>query len=104
MEKKDLSRRGFSTLTLAAAAGIMAGSKVAMAQGSGAKKPAKKEFPVDPALLLQDPNVCRGLNTCSGKGKGEHTCAGQGSCATAAAHACNGMNDCKGQGGCGGGA
>lgn len=68
----------------------------------GAKAAEGKEFPVDPALLLQDPNVCRGLKSCKGKGKGDHSCAGQGACATVKAHACNGMNDCKGQGGCGG--
>ncbi len=101
MVDKSTSRRDFSKLTLAAAAGIMAGSGAALAQeGSGTKK--KKEFPVDPALLLQDPNVCRGLNSCQGKGKGEHSCAGQGACATVDAHSCNGMNDCKGRGGCGG--
>ncbi|MDP2323581.1 MAG: hypothetical protein Q8N51_06075 [Gammaproteobacteria bacterium] len=57
---------------------------------------------MDPALLLADPNVCRGLNSCKGKGKGDHACAGHGACATVKAHACNGMNECKGQGGCGG--
>ena len=58
---------------------------------------------VDPALLLKgDPNVCRGLNACKGKGKGSHSCAGQASCAAVKAHDCAGVNDCKGQGGCGG--
>lgn len=105
MIKTDVSRRNFSKLTLAAAAGIVAGSKAAWAQGgSGTKKAGAKvkEFPVDPSLLLQEPNVCRGLNSCKGKGKGEHACAGQGACASVAAHSCNGHNDCKGQGGCGG--
>jgi hypothetical protein len=52
--------------------------------------------------LLEDPHVCRGINTCKNKGKKGTTneCAGQAHCATAAAHDCNGMNDCKGQGGC----
>lgn len=108
MAEKSVSRRNFSKLTLAAAAGLVAGAAPAMAQGgsgtkkAGAKAAAGKEFPVDPALLLQDPNVCRGLNSCKGKGKGDHSCAGQGACATVKAHACNGMNECKGQGGCGG--
>ncbi len=53
--------------------------------------------------LLEDPHVCRGINTCKNKGKTGTTndCAGQAHCATVAAHDCNGMNDCKGQGGCG---
>ena len=100
MDEKNVSRRNFSRLTLAAAAGMVAASGVAMAQKE--KKKDGAAYPVDPALLLQDPNVCRGLNTCKGKGKGDHNCAGLGSCATAEAHACNGHNVCKGQGGCGG--
>lgn len=56
----------------------------------------------DPELLLQDKHVCRGLNTCKGKGKGgDNSCAGTGSCAIAEAHSCKGDNACKGQGGCG---
>lgn len=58
----------------------------------------------DKPIILQDPNVCRGLNTCKGKGKGDHECAGQGACATAEKHDCKGENACKGQGGCGAGA
>ena len=57
---------------------------------------------------LEDPkpHVCRGLNTCKGKGgcgatKGKNACAGQGGCATAAKHDCKGQNACKGEGGCG---
>lgn len=55
------------------------------------------------ALLLSDPHVCRGINTCKNKGKKGTTneCAGQGHCATAVAHDCNGLNECRGQGGCG---
>ena len=100
MDEKNVSRRNFSRLSLAAAAGMVAASGVAMAQKE--KKKDGAAYPVDPALLLQDPNVCRGLNTCKGKGKGDHNCAGLGACATAEAHACNGHNVCKGQGGCGG--
>ncbi len=77
---------------------MIAGSRVAM--GQDAK--AGDVFPVDPAQLLEDPNVCRGLNSCGGKGKGDHACAGQASCTTVEAHSCHGMNDCKGRGGCGG--
>jgi hypothetical protein len=52
---------------------------------------------------LEDPHVCRGINTCKNKGKKGTTneCAGQAHCATVAAHDCQGMNDCKGHGGCG---
>ena len=56
--------------------------------------------------LLEEPHVCRGLNTCKeksgcGKTKGKNECAGQGGCATAEKHDCKGQNVCKGQGGCG---
>ena len=55
------------------------------------------------ANILSEPHVCRGLNTCKGKGKGgDNSCAGTGQCATAAAHSCHGSNACKGQGGCDG--
>lgn len=101
MGTDGLKRRDFHRLTAAAIGGILAGASgtsVASAQDKDAPKVS-----VDPALLLRgDPNVCRGLNACQGKGKGTHACAGQSVCATAKAHACNGENDCKGLGGCGG--
>ena len=51
--------------------------------------------------VVQEPNVCRGLNICKGHGKGgKNDCAGQGECATAKAHTCAGDNDCAGLGGC----
>ncbi|MBI1349419.1 hypothetical protein GC163_24395 [bacterium] len=114
MEHKDVSRRDFTRLAAAAVGGMMAvGGIAAASEKKGAKAagstkaaaPAAGEGPVinvDPGLLLQDKNVCRGLNACKTEGKGEHVCAGQGSCATAVAHSCNTMNECKGQGGCGG--
>ncbi len=47
-------------------------------------------------------HVCRGMNSCAGKGKdGSGAMAGGGSCATASTHHCAGNNECKGQGGCG---
>ncbi|RIK73266.1 MAG: hypothetical protein DCC68_25180, partial [Planctomycetota bacterium] len=49
-------------------------------------------------------HICRGLNTCAGKGaSGDNKCAGQGTCATTpnAPHECATGNACKGQGGCG---
>jgi len=79
-------------LAVGSVSGFVAGSVVILAEDE-----EKKGRPI----ILQDPNVCRGLNTCKGKGKGDHDCAGQASCATAEAHSCQGQNACKGQGGCG---
>ena len=88
------NRRDFVRLTAAAVGGILAGLSTA----SAAEEKAKEEK--NP--LLSDKHVCRGINTCKGKGKGEkNDCAGMGACATAKAHTCKGENDCKGQGGCG---
>ncbi len=54
------------------------------------------------SLLLKEPHVCCGLNTCNGHGAGgNNDCAGMGSCSTADNHACNGLSACTGQGGCG---
>lgn len=104
MRPTALGRRDFHKLTAAAFGGLLVGNGCAdgvqhQAAANGDDKP---EIFVDPAQLLQEPNVCRGLNTCQGQGKGEHDCAGQGACAMVAEHACRGENDCKGQGGCGG--
>jgi hypothetical protein len=101
MHTHDASRRMFHKLTAAAIGGIVAGAG-ATALGQTAKKKEEPKLKVDPALLLTEPNTCRGLNTCKGEGKGQHTCAGQGACAEVAAHSCAGENECKGQGGCGG--
>jgi len=91
----DLSRRDFNRLALAVFGGVLAGTALT---GQSAESEAKH----DPALLLQDKHVCRGLNTCKGKGKGsDNSCAGTGKCATAETHSCKGDNACKGQGGCG---
>ncbi len=89
----DSSRRDFlNRLAIGSITGLAAGVSTRLMADE-----AKKDTP----LILQDPNVCRGLNTCKGKGKGDHECAGMGSCATAEAHSCKGENACKGQGGCG---
>ena len=91
----NLSRRDFSRLTMAAFGGVLLGTTLA---GRAAEKTAEH----DPALLLQDKHVCRGLNTCKTKGKGaDNSCAGMGNCAVAEKHSCKGDNSCKGQGGCG---
>ena len=95
VEQIALSRRDFGKLTMAAFGGALLGATLA-AHG------AESEEKHDPALLLQDKHVCRGLNTCKGKGKGkDNSCAGMGNCAIAEAHSCKGDNACKGQGGCG---
>jgi hypothetical protein len=73
----------------------VAGTSIAAGQQKD-KPDDKKKNP-----LLEEPHVCRGLNTCKGKGKGEkNACAGQGACATVKAHTCKGENACRGQGGC----
>jgi hypothetical protein len=90
-----LSRRDFGRFTGAALGGLIIGS-------SFVARAADKKGPNDPANILSDPHICRGLNTCKGKGKGsDNTCAGTGQCATVKDHSCSGDNACKGQGGCG---
>jgi hypothetical protein len=89
----SLSRRDFAKLSVAALAGLsFAGSASFAADGKKSEK--------NP--LLSDPHVCRGLNTCKGKGADKkNSCAGTGTCATVKSHTCGGSNECKGQGGCG---
>jgi hypothetical protein len=98
-----MNRRDFHKLSMAALGGALAGAGMARAddkKSSSDDKPKPKD-PKKPALL-QEPHVCRGLNTCKSKGKGgKNDCAGQGACATAKAHTCGGENDCRGLGGCG---
>jgi hypothetical protein len=98
MESSTFNRRRFSQLAAAAFGGLLAGSQAgeAMAQAQSGKAAEKNP-------MLSDPHICRGLNTCKGKGKSKtNACAGQGACATARAHTCHFHNDCRGQGGCGG--
>jgi hypothetical protein len=104
---RTFDRRQIHRLALAAFGGLVTGTLVGCGKAptpQAEKAPADKESGAD-ALprLLQDPHVCRGINTCKNKGKNGTTneCAGQAHCATVSAHDCNGMNDCKGQGGCG---
>ena len=93
-----MDRREFHKLAAAAVGGLVAGASLA---ATAAEDKPKKKDP-DKPLLLQEPNVCRGLNQCKGKGKGKkNDCAGMGACATAKAHTCKGENDCTGLGGCG---
>ena len=108
MSRPDLNRRDFHQLSMAAFGGVIAGSlagcreaaQPAAAPGEGA---AGGEEAAAVSLLLVEPHVCRGLNTCKNLGKSkQNECAGQGDCATVAPHTCAGENECKGQGGCGG--
>ncbi len=101
MKPSKMNRRDFHKLTMAALGGAIAGAGVAEAQDKKDDEKPKAKDPKKP-LLLQEPHVCRGLNTCKGKGKGgKNDCAGQGACATAKAHTCAGENACAGLGGCG---
>lgn len=92
MREQQRTRRDFNHLAMAAMAGLTAGMlfpPAAMAEDTTSQ-------------LLKDPHVCRGLNTCKGKGASKaNACAGQGTCATSPKHTCSGSNACKGQGGCG---
>ncbi len=95
MQPSGPNRRDFTKLAAAALGGLVAGASA----GADDKKDDKKE---KKNPLLSDKHVCKGLNTCKGKGKGEkNDCAGMGACATAKAHTCGGDNECRGQGGCG---
>jgi len=95
-----VNRRDFARLAAAALGGVMAGAQLAAADDKKEEKPKKKD--VKKPLLLQDPHVCRGLNTCKSKGKGgKNDCAGMGQCSTAKSITCAGENDCAGLGGCG---
>jgi hypothetical protein len=88
-----INRRDFNRLTAAAFGGVLLGTAFT-SNAAEAKN--------DPANLLGDNHVCRGLNTCKSKGAGkENSCAGMGNCAIAEKHSCHAENACKGQGGCG---
>ncbi len=116
MNDQTLSRRDLNRFAFAALGGLVAGvlsgcsetkpppkNQAAGDQDKKDKDKKDKETADSTPRLLQDPHVCRGINTCKNKGKKGTTneCAGQAHCATVAAHDCSGMNACKGQGGCG---
>lgn len=106
MTEPKLTRRQVARLVLAAAGGLAAGCGGSKPTPAGGPAATGKDAPGGEAKthpILSDPHVCRGINTCKNKGKAGTTneCAGQGHCATAAAHACQGHNECRGQGGCG---
>ena len=102
-EKPSVDRR--QMLTLAALSGLMAVPALAQADPAAAQPPEGKKGSVKPKdiynPLLIEPHLCRGLNTCKGKGRdGKNNCAGQGSCYTAPENKCGGSNECRGLGGC----
>jgi hypothetical protein len=99
MDKSALNRRDFQRLTAAALGGLIAGA--GMTSGASAADEApKKDKNKNP--MLGEPHVCRGINMCKNLGASkQNACAGQGTCATAAAHGCHADNECRGQGGCG---
>lgn len=123
MQRSELNRRDFTKLSMAAFGGMVAGTVAGCSRGQQPAAPPASpqttestgsktagdgnQTPVagdgaEENLLMAEPHVCRGLNTCQGKGAGgENACAGQGACASVAAHDCAGQNQCKGQGGCG---
>lgn len=94
-------RNFYKQLTLAAVSGILAVSsetdnEVEAAPQAPRVKPKDVSNP-----LLCEPHVCRGLNTCKGKGRdGRNQCAGMGVCHTAPANQCGGQNSCRGLGAC----
>ena len=101
MDSQDLNRRAFGKLAAAALGGLLAGAGLGVAADKDKPADAPKAKDKDKPLMSQEPHICRGLNTCKGKGKGtKNDCAGQGDCATAKAHTCAGDNDCAGLGGC----
>jgi len=103
-----LDRREFHQWTLTALGGLAAGLSSGCGQPAPqpavpvASTPSASEMTVAEQLILDEPHVCRGLNTCKGQGRStDNSCAGMGTCASVADHACGGQNECKGQGGCG---
>jgi hypothetical protein len=118
----NLDRRNFHKVSLAALSGLVSGAagcgkpgappaappagssmEDALSQPTeGAALDVATDLTPQEQLLVDDKHVCRGLNTCKGLGRSkDNSCAGQGSCASIADHACAQQNECKGQGGCG---
>ena len=112
MQNHGLDRRDFHKLTLAAFGGMLAGTTI----GCGGGAPPSGATPAVPVvtttssteltevekLIIDEPHVCRGLNSCKALGRGkDNDCAGLGTCASMADASCGTNNACKGQGGCG---
>ncbi len=105
--------RNSSALLAAAVSGLLLGGIT----GCSSEKQAPDSTQTQPAgggaspaaLAIADKHVCKGQNSCEGKGgcktadhscAGKNSCQGKGGCATVAHHSCKGQNSCKGQGGC----
>ncbi len=98
MKRPEMNRREFNTLAAAAFGGVVAGT-VAGCGKTGGKSESKTED--GSKVAVKEKHLCRGLNTCEGKGAdGKNKCKGQGSCATVKHATCGGNNECKGFGGC----
>lgn len=90
MSKKEISRRDFGKLGLAAFSGLAAGAVLKSSRLFAEEEQAKEM------------HACCGLNSCKGHGAdGKNSCAGTGNCATVEPHGCAGHNSCKNQGGSG---
>ena len=110
MVRSNLTRRDFNKLAAAAFGGVVTGTMVGCGDTKSGKSEAKTgsdaggeggKPDTDVAYLMNDTNVCRGLNTCKNNGKGTHDCAGTSSCHNLKAdQSCGGENECKGRGGC----
>lgn len=102
MSQTDLNRREFQALAIAALGGLALGCQGGSAPDAPAAKTSPDEKLDIEQLVMTEPHVCRGLNSCKGLGRSkENECAGQGTCASMANHDCGTHNECKGQGGCG---
>ena len=117
MVRSNLTRRDFNKLAAAAFGGVVTGTMIGCGdkkddeKKDGDKKDGDKKDAAkgtgggDLTLLMNDKNVCRGLNTCKANGQGSHDCAGTSSCHNLKDdQSCGGENECKGQGGCKGAA
>ena len=123
MKTNDLASKAIRL----AVAGVLAGSGLALAQSAGnapkTTPPAAKDksgcggpngcgstSTSTKAAAKPDKHVCKGLNSCKGKGgcaskqlqhdcKGMNACKSQGGCKSGE-NGCAGKNSCKGKGGC----
>ena len=114
MTKGDVTKKAIGL----AIAGVFAGSRLASAatqatttgKTEGAKPVTGDEKTKEKPKAASDKHVCKGMNSCKGKGgcksgdggcAGKNSCKGKGGCSSAdAKHNCKGMNSCKGEGGC----
>ena len=78
MTERMLNRRDLTRLALAALGGLASGALIGCGPAASTGKPAtekpstgnkEKAVAAETPRLLQDPHVCRGINTCKNKGK-----------------------------------